>query len=196
MVFAATRWIVERELGDVGGAGKSLVDRVSIASLQLKADVAGCLRPHFRRVAGEAVEQRHGRQTLVVHREKLGGILGLLQGFGNDQRDAIADMAHEVLRQYRPQRTIVMRARAASLETPGMAGRRFSPATSSPVSTANTPGALRAAVASMLENFRVRVPRPHDIGEGHIRWRDVVDEAALSGQEAPILDTADGCADP
>ena len=176
--------------------GKGLVDPLSIASLQLKADVAGCLRPHFRRVAREAVEQRHGRQTLVVHREKFGGILGLLQGFGDDQRDAIADMAHEVLRQYRPQRTIVLRALRQAWKPRAWQAADFLLGYVLAGEHGQHAGRVASGSRVNAENFRVRVPRPHDIGEDHIRWRDVVDEAALSGQEAPILDTADGCADP
>lgn len=75
------------------------------------------LGPHFGCVAGEAIEERHRRQTLEVHRKKFSRVLGLLQRLGNDQRDAIADMAHEILRQYRPQRTIELRARRQAWKT-------------------------------------------------------------------------------
>ena len=96
-----------------------------------ETDVVRAIFPYARRAGRRGVGgRRDARQRLVIDRDQLGGVGGLRIGFGNDERDVIADPAHMVLRQSRIRRTI-HRAAVAALLTAG--DRQIPPSGTLPV---------------------------------------------------------------
>ncbi len=73
-----------------------------VAERHLEGDIAGVARPHRRRAGLERIERAdHVGQRLPIDRDRLGGVLGLLDGIGDDEGDGVADMADHVARQHR-----------------------------------------------------------------------------------------------
>ena len=93
--------------------------------------------------AGEPAERRfgidHRRQRLVIDLDQLGGVLGDRAAIGDDGRDPFADIARILMRQ-RPACTFGASSRIIA---------SVAAASSSPVTTACTPGSASAAFASM-----------------------------------------------
>ena len=90
-----------RRLGECGVGRGFVAQRPGVAA------VARCAIVDQRR----ACFQRRGRiddcrQNFVIDRNQLGGVFCLGQRFGDDQRHAVADVAHLALRQHRVRRLV------------------------------------------------------------------------------------------
>ena len=87
------------------------IDGGLVAHGRIVRDVARGLAPDLGgagRHRGADVADR--RQDLVVDRDRLGGVAGLRQGFGDDEGDRIADMLGDVLCENRDVRHVARRA--------------------------------------------------------------------------------------
>ena len=78
-----------------GGIGRRLVAGFVHEGEVIRAFVVDGARARLDRV----LERRHGGQHVVVDRDRLGGILGLVQRLGDHEGDRLADIAHRVARE-------------------------------------------------------------------------------------------------
>ena len=95
----------ELEPGDVRGLGEGGGHLLAVAEVIVERDIAGRFVVDERRArARRFLRPHHGRQRIDVDLDRLGGVLCLQQGVGDDEGDGIADEAHLVGRQRRPRR--------------------------------------------------------------------------------------------
>ena len=121
----------------------------------------------------------HDRQRLVVDDDAVGGVARGRLRVGDDERDGLADHAHLALGQDRPLRLHgvaerIRGARHAALE-PEVRGRQH-------LDDARH-GLGRGGVDAADDGVRVR--RARERGEGHAGQLDVIDVAALAGDQRP-----------
>ena len=90
----------------MGRPRKRLIDGSPIAALKLEAHIAGRVLPDLGSAFVKRILERNGREHLIVHSEQLSSVLRLVERLRNDQRDAVAHMAHEICRQHGPQRAV------------------------------------------------------------------------------------------
>src|SRR6185437_346193 len=142
--------VEELELRHMRRLGEGRVDGIDIAHAQGEAGVVGRFGIDLRRALLYRIARaHHRRQHLVVDIDELGRIPRTRLAVGDDQRNALADIAHLVDRQ-----GIVLGAMALrTAEILGIASGLMVPSPSAaqslPVSTATTPGAASAAVLSI-----------------------------------------------
>jgi hypothetical protein len=97
--------IDDRDLGHRMRARKRLLGRSLVADLGIEQQVAGVIRPDLRRVLAERRDGAdRGRQRLPVHLDRLDRIPRPFDGFGNDERHGVTDMADLVTREDRIRR--------------------------------------------------------------------------------------------
>ena len=65
--------------------------------------------------ADRVLGAHHGGQHLVVDRDQFRGVARQCLGFGNDDRDALADMAHAIVCQWRALGPVALGARPCPL---------------------------------------------------------------------------------
>ena len=175
--------------------------RATCAALRKAASVAATIaeRPIATQVVGHVVEQQrrialdrvknadHGRKHFIVNDDGLGGGARLLQSFGNDEADRIADVAHFPLRQGRMRR-FLHRQPVLSGDTP--AARQTADA-----------GGLQILASDNGENIghrqrrsnidrldvRMRVRRTNKHTGDHIGPLDVGDVIAATSKKATIF---------
>jgi hypothetical protein len=103
----------EIEPDDVSSLGESGLGRLGVAEIvvPIEDDVARNVVEELRRARRDRVLCfRDHRQCLVVDFDRFGGIARLAQGFGDDKRDRLADIADLLDRQERTRRVVPRRA--------------------------------------------------------------------------------------
>ena len=89
--------VVDVDLGDVRGLGEGLVGRGLVADLPVEDQVAGCLGMKLRRAFLQGVGRMDDRRQLLIGDfDGLGGVARLGLGLGDDHRERLADIAHDV----------------------------------------------------------------------------------------------------
>ena len=130
---------------DMGGVADHGFDRADLATVELERDVAPRLRPDHWGVRQNGVRDRdHRRQRRIVDDDSFGGIARDLSAFRDHECDRLADIANDVARQ-RVTGGTTSGVVIGILVTAHGSGPILSAASSCPVSTAATPGILRAA---------------------------------------------------
>jgi hypothetical protein len=117
--------------------------RARFAERHLEGGITGPLRPYLWRAGLEGIERAdHVGQRLPIDRDRLGGVLRLLDGVGDDEGDGVADVTNHVKREHRIKRGV-------DLDASGMATQGSGPsvAISGAVSTRRTPGSARTAIS-------------------------------------------------
>jgi hypothetical protein len=85
----------DMEGGREGGIGRGLV-----AGLMHEGEIVRTLVVDRASAGLDRVrERRHGRQHIIVDRDRLGGVLGLVKRLGHHEGDRLADIAHHVARE-------------------------------------------------------------------------------------------------
>ncbi len=83
------------QAGDVRGRGEQRIGRRLVADLPVERDVALHVRPdEWRGGVGDVRQIGDRRLHVVVHRHQFGRVARGRGGFGDDERDGVADMAH------------------------------------------------------------------------------------------------------
>ena len=121
-------------------------------------------------------------QRLVVDVDQLGRVLGEVAALGDDERDRIADEADLALGERRPRRVGDVPA------DDRVPGSRTSGLRSSAQNTACTPSSASAGRRVDAEDARPGERAAHEAGVQHPGPHDVVDEGALAGEQALVLD--------
>ena len=94
--------VAELERDGLRRLGESRVGRLLVAHHQRERDIVGRFVPHRRRARFYRVlDGDHRRQRLVVDLDQLGGVARLLQRFGDDEGNAVADGANPIAREHR-----------------------------------------------------------------------------------------------
>ncbi len=170
------------------GVGEILIERpereftmhcyVGGPALRMEHGVAGC------RDRGLGID--HRRQLLVVDLDQLERVLGDIAALGGDDRDRLADVAHAVERHA----ALLDRRIGETGQGPGDLGD---------VGAGHDQGHARQRLCPAdidRLDARVRVRAAQCCRVQHVRQHDVVDVAALAGQEARVLDPLHALADP
>ena len=170
------------------GAGKVLVERAE-RELAVHGDVGRPALGMEHGIAGRGDRGfgvDHGRQRLVLDLDQLERVLGDVAALGGDDRDRLADVAHAVQRDAALLDRRVGEAGQGSGDLgdvgaghdQGHARQRLGPAD---IDRLDAGMGVRAAQRGRVQ---------------HVRQRDVVDVAALAGQQARVLDPLHALADP
>ncbi len=90
----------EVEPHHMGGTLQCLAHRGVIAALEAEAGIAGCHGMHLRRAGAQRLARIHHRgQHLIIHRDRVGGVLRLRPRFGDHRSQSLADVADRAARQ-------------------------------------------------------------------------------------------------
>ena len=179
------------------GLGEGRLGRGLVADVPVVDDVARRFRMQLRRARlDRGADIGDGRQLLVVDHDGFGRVLGLVLGLGDHDRDRLADEAHRC-----PAPSPAMRPSSSAsrpwsvIAQPQIRLPILSSTISAPVSTPTTPGIFIAADVSMLLTLAWACGL-------RTKWAwvmpgtlDVVDVAALAGDETPVFLAHDACAD-
>ena len=170
------------------GTGERRVGRILVAHHQGEGDIVRRLVPDHRRAGLHRVFDRdRRRQRLVIDFDQLGGIARLLDRFGNHEGDALADRAHFVGDQDRPQRAKALRAAHVFGHRRGEAAELVGNDIGAGQNGEHAVGGLGLGGVDALD-ARVRMRRHHHHAVALVRQVDVVDIAAAAGDEAWVLD--------
>ncbi len=182
-----------RDLGDMFGGGKNLVDLLGIAvgigirSRPVDREIAGRLRPDLRRaVAQRFARVGNRRHFFVFDRDQLGGVLRRGRALRHHHRHRLADMHHPLAGQRRPVRNHQPLAAAPRQ-------RRV------PAEIADPVHVFRREHADHTRRFQrgrgvdaddagKRVGRADEIGVGLVRQRRIGGIAAASAKEDIVFD--------
>ena len=183
----------EVDLGDVGGLGERGVGGRLIAQMPVEAGVVLGLLPHLRRAGLDRIGGGDdGRQFLIGDVEEGGGILCLVAGFGDDDGDLVADVAHLVRHQRRVRRLHHRRAvLAVDLPAAGQAAFLVGGVVGAGENGDDAGGLLGLALVDLLDGG-VGMRRAHDVGVDLPRPVDVVRVVAAAGEEAEVFLAFDG----
>ncbi len=185
----------EAVLDDVIGPRKRGLGRSLVAEQLNKADIVGTVVPHPRRApGGRLCGRRHRRQRLVVDRDPLGGVGGVVIRIRHHEGDIVADPAHPVPGQRRVGRP--EHASVAQLQTPRH--RQIAPAGGLPVSAAEHRQHPRRRLGPARidrSDPGVGVGRAEHVAERHARQHHVADVAAAALEQPRILETGHALAD-
>lgn len=183
---------------DMRCAGERGLHRGGVAHGLVECEVGRELGMDQRRVGRERRPRRyHRRHRPVVDRDRFGGGGGLGPSFGDHHRDRIADVAGDARRETGAERLV---HRPAIGERDAGDARQPAQAFARPVGA----GQDRADAGHRRGAGAIdRADRGVGVGaadENSVEWcrrsrRDVVDEAAASGQEAVVFAAQDGLAD-
>jgi hypothetical protein len=186
----------EVDLRDMGRTGERALDRVAVARLPHEGHVVGRVVPHGRRAGACRVRGgRHHGQRLVLDRQHLGGVHGLLRRLRDHHRHRIADVTDAIARQRRARR--LDRGRAVAPLARGVA-RQVAELVRRVVRAGEDrdhAGRLRRARGIDRPDARVRVRRPHDERIRLAREVHVIGVAPEALDEARVFDTAHGLPD-
>ena len=184
--------------GDPRGAGERRLGRGEIAAIvvPVEHDVARDMVEQLRR-AGLHCRTRvdHGRQCIVFDLDRLGGVAGLIELLGHDQRHRLSHVAHFADRQHRPRRVVARRAVAVlQRRDAGHVAETFG---RDILAGEEEQHARHAAGPRGVHprNARVRRRRAQHVGMHHSRQDDVVGIAALAGDEPKIFEPPQRLAD-
>ena len=141
--------------------------------------------------ASTGVDDR--RQHFVVDVDQFGGVLGLVGRFGDDQRDAVADVADLALRQYRMRR-LLHRLAVGAGDQPSA---RQSVDAGQVVAGEDRDDAGRGLRLGGVDaaDLRMRVRRAQEIGVRVMLRVDVVGVLAGAGEKTIVFLAADRLAD-
>ena len=151
-------------------------------------EIAGNVIEEQRRIGGERGAQlHHRRQLLVLDHDRFGGVARLIQAFGDDEGDGLADMAHFADRQQRPRRVV---ARLAVAAHQGMDTRQVA----QPVGRDLGAGQHQLHAGQAPRRARVE-PLDHGMGDRRAQHRgdrhagqgDIIGIAPLAGEQPQIL---------
>ena len=181
---------------NVSGAAEGCPHGRLVAARPAKANVAGSARVQLRR--GRCLRRARigdGGERRVVHLDTLGGVERLREGFGDDRRDRLSDVAHLFARQGKARRLGHGRplARADHPQRPhrGHAVGRHVGAGK------HRDDAGRAERGRYVDpaNVRMRVRRANKGAGERAGEIDIGDEPSAAGQKTPVLDAAQRNAD-
>jgi hypothetical protein len=170
------------ERGHVRGSGEGLVDRGLVAETPDVAGVVGRRVVHHRRALLARVARADDRgQLLVIDLHQLGGVARLLLGFGDDDRDVVADVARFALREA-GMRRLLHRLPVDVGDQPA-AGQAVDLGGGEVVARedGDDAGRLQRLVLADLLDLGVGVRRAHEIRMGLVRHRHVVGVVARTG---------------
>jgi hypothetical protein len=185
----------EPQRHDVPSPGEGRVRGVLLAEHQREGDVARPVFPDLRRAVLHRILDGHRRrQGLVVDLDQLGGFPRLLGRLGDDEGDALPDVANLVRGQQRPERAIALRPAHVLGH-----GARRNPAEPLPDGVgasehATHTGDLERPGDVHASDPRVRVRRQAQSPVRLAGKIDVVHVPGPSDEEATILDTTHGLA--
>ena len=187
--------VVQLELDDVLGLGKGGVGRVLVAHHQRERDVVRRLVPQHRRAGLHRVlDADHRRQRLVVDLDKLGGAARLIERFGDDKGDALADSANLLAFEDRPQRAKAFRPAHVLRHRRRQRTQSVSRHIGAGEHGEHAVGGLGLCGIDPLDP-RMGVRRHDDDAVALMRQVEVVDIAAAAGDKARILDPRYGLTD-
>ena len=136
------------------------------------------------------------RQRLVVDLDQLGGVAGLRQRLGDDEGDAVADVADAVGDEQRLEGAVALRrAEILRHQRRGDGAELVGDDVGAGQHQQHAGRGLGLGDVELLDPG-VGVRRQHVDAVGHAGQHDVVDVAALPGQEALVLDPAHRLSDP
>ena len=184
----------EVELGDMRGLGEGGVGGGLVAEVPVIAGVVG--RGFVNIGAADSLLQiDHGRQHAVVDVDLLGRVARLRIAVGDDDRDGVADIAHLALRQRGMgarlhRRTILGMDHPAADQAADLVGRDV-------MAGKDGDHAGRGGGFGEIDGVDrgVRVRRTQEIGVRLARTIDVIDVAALAGDETNVFRALDGSAE-
>ena len=179
------------QLDHVLGLGETRLGGLAVAALPVEAEIAGDFVPHQRlsRIIG-GCGYRRSMQDFVIDRDQLGRVLGLGQGSGDDESDAVADMPRLAFRQ---QRMLDQHDAAAVAVL-----QRHDAGDAADAVLLQIGGGVHAKDSWCLRRRRrvdsadagMGVRRPQHVSHGLARKRHVVGIAAVTGDESRILGAA------
>jgi hypothetical protein len=190
--------MADGQFRDVRSDGELAIDGGWVAAFELKSKIAGAFVPHFRRFWQKRGFKGNRRwKRLVIRLDQLPGILHLLQRFRDDESHSVADMANLIDckdRMRRDERNRVAdhhRGHKPARQAPEAIPRKI-------LGSENGKDARRGTRRRRVysSQTRVRMRRADDVRISHVGQLEVVDIAALSGQESRVLDPAHGRSDP
>ena len=184
--------VLDPELDDVLGAGEGRVGRLLVAEHQAEGVVAGrIVVPHLGRVGlGGVLDIDHSRQRLVVDLDQFRGVAGLRQRLGDDEGDAVADVADAVVDDERLEGAVALgRAEILRHQMRGECADLLGDHVGAGQHQQHAGRGLGLGDVDLLD-LGVGVRRQHVAGVQHAGQHDVVDIAALPCQEALVLDPA------
>ncbi len=181
---------VDHELlfDDVVGLGEGFFGRLFVAAEMDEADVVGAIVPYQRRARlGRVPGRDYRRQGIVIDVDKLGGVLGLIEGFGDDESDGIADAPDPVRHQGREVGHIHRRSVAP-----------FAPAARRHIAVTRRRPVLAGEDAEHARrrlglgnvdrgDLGVGVGRAQDVAERHAPQHDIVDIAPAALEQPRVL---------
>ena len=180
----------------MGGVGQRGVNGHFVAMFGKNRFVVGAIiiKRGGYAIVGDGGRQM-GRQRRIIDHDRLGGVLGLVDGFCHHQSARLSDMAHPVLYQGRARRPEHGRT-VASFE--GRAAGNFA----QPIGFIIAPGENRQYPGHGLgggfvdgDDIGVGMGRAQKYGEGLTRQYDVGRIAALAGHQPRGFDLGDGLTD-
>ena len=164
---------------------------IAAAHLVDGGDVVGHVVVQLRRaVADRGFLVDHGGQHFVVDVDQADRVVGLGLRFRDHQRHAFADEANAIDRDHRPVRHLGARDDPVRNDRADLAGE-----IALPDKPRRTPGAALAAERSTLLMIGMGMRRSQHRHMQHARQLDVVDVAALAGEELEILAPPERLAD-
>ena len=189
------RVLLSFERHDVLGAGKRRVGRILVAHHQREGDIVRRLVPDHRRAGLHRVlDVDHRRQRLVLDLDQFGGVARLLHRFGDHEGDALADRAHLVGGEDRPQRAKALRAAHVFGHRRRQAAELVGDDIGAGEHGKHAVGGFGLGGIDALD-ARVGMRRHHHHAVALMRQVDVVDIAAAAGDEARVLDPGHGLTD-
>ena len=175
---------------DMIGLGEGGVGGGLVADLMDETNIVWAIVPHQRRARLQGIDGRcHGGQRLVLDLDQFRRVHRLIEGFGNDESDAIAHIAHPIRDQARIGRTVKWRSVAALFTALGH--WQIAIARSRPIGAGQhrqdagrgfgTAGVDRGDIGMGMQ-------RSQHHPMGHMRKRHIGDIAATAAQQTHILE--------
>ena len=186
----------EAVLDDMRGLREPRVGRRLVAELKEEGTVVGTFLPHRRRALFDRrLEPPDRGQRLERHLDHLGRVLRLLQRFGDDIGDLVADEAHPLADQ--PGVRVLIHGRAVFALARDAAARGAEPVRLDIVGGEHAEHAGRGFRLGgiQLGDARMRVRRAQHIAVGLVRQRYVMDVEALAAQQPRIFLARHGLAE-
>ena len=176
------------DAGDVVGLREGGVHGLLFAQVPVEAGVRGHVVVHQGAAVGNGlVHVDDGRQFLEIHRNLLGGVLGLTQRLGDDHRHRVADVAYLARGQHRMRRLGHGRAvLVVNLPTAGQAADLVGGDILAR-EHGDDPRRLGRGTGVDALDGGVGVGAAQDIGVGLARTVDVVRVCPLAGEKALVF---------
>ena len=179
---------VRRQAGDVGGVRKDRIERLHIILAPDERDVVGDFVPN----GGRACDQSRSDlgncvERIVVDLDQFARGLGLLGSLGDDQHDAVADVANTIASENRP--TGLVRLLAVGLRKLD-AAREIADAVGGEVGGGeDRQHARRGAGSGRVDafDFGVRIDRADRVGVREARHPEIGDIAAAACRQSLVF---------